>query len=99
MPRYEYECADCGGREERVRPTYLRDGYCMCSQCDGSLERVFTPTAAIAIPAHFGKQRGWHLPPKESPEWAHMQPEGSGHKKRDDRETLEDAFRKAGLIR
>jgi putative FmdB family regulatory protein len=45
MPIYEYQCVDCGGRDQRVAG--LDDHTALCSQCGGLMlrldEDVFQP--------------------------------------------------------
>ena len=96
MPTYNFRCPPCDHTFELQAPMSAR--VTVCERCQGPADRQFTPTAAIAIPAHFRMTRGWHLPAKDSPAWAGMQKEGQGRKQRDE-DTLEREFQKAGLIR
>jgi putative FmdB family regulatory protein len=64
MPRYAFLCVNCTHELELNRPVAERDAPVRegCPQCGHSLRRVFAPTTNFLIPAHFGLERGWHLP-------------------------------------
>jgi len=57
MPIYDYQCVDCGGREQRV--TGLDDHTALCSCCGGLMlrgdEDLFTPY--FAVPISFKEQK------------------------------------------
>lgn len=58
---YDYNCDRCSVDFEKSVRFADRDDM-WCPRCNTHCERLFTPTANIHIPSHFGMDRGWHLP-------------------------------------
>jgi putative FmdB family regulatory protein len=46
MPRYEYQCADCGVRFERVQH-FNEAPVTACPECHGDVHRVIGPVGVV----------------------------------------------------
>lgn len=59
MPVYEYACADCGQRTERLLPYARAAEPGPCPRCDGSLRRRFSRVAVRLNAWGFSKTDGF----------------------------------------
>jgi putative FmdB family regulatory protein len=46
MPRYEYECSECGVRFERVQH-YNDAPVTVCPECEGKVHRLIGPVGVV----------------------------------------------------
>ena len=46
MPRYEYQCAECGVRFERVQH-YDDPPITVCPECEGKVHRLIGPVGVV----------------------------------------------------
>lgn len=72
MPLYEYKCWDCGQKRVARRPVDQRDEPLWCDadgEVLGRMDRIFTPTTTITIPAAFGVNQRDFAPPREAREY------------------------------
>jgi putative FmdB family regulatory protein len=53
MPKYDYQCSECGFCEEFTYSFELKPSFVKCYECGANMKQVFAAT-----PAHF-KGTGW----------------------------------------
>lgn len=46
MPRYEYQCSDCGVRFERIQH-YTDAPLTTCPECEGKVQRLIGPVGVV----------------------------------------------------
>ncbi|NDJ77445.1 MAG: FmdB family transcriptional regulator [Chloroflexi bacterium] len=46
MPRYEYECSECGVRFERVQ-SFSEEPILVCPECGGDVQRLIGPVGIV----------------------------------------------------
>jgi len=80
MPHYLYECKSCSVIRDARRPVDLRDEELACLECDGPMERVFTPTAMILTPEHFRHMQSDFLPDREDKKGWENRTSNSGYR-------------------
>jgi putative FmdB family regulatory protein len=57
MPLYEYECCECGEKQELIRKIKDAEKPVFCEKCDGQCRQV------VAKPGRFVRGRGdWSSP-------------------------------------
>jgi len=79
MPYFVYECRLCSVIRNVRRPVDQRDEELECLECDGPMERVFTPTANLQIPEHFKHLQSQFLPPKGDKAWEYLGRDDRSH--------------------